>query len=192
MIFISFPVEKTIILCSYCAPFVPPDPLHSCRKLFEKLLTWHVLRMRSWNQSQLVQRRRNIMVHYINIDFWTWIRNDEKLNKDRVESLLMAIPLWDESLASYQQKLWNWCWAMWHGLLSAFFCDMTSHILMGVFRRNILLPSSNNPEDVPLHIWGLYTSRVIVTRVRGVITKKIAVCILFAVKGSNHKYFGAI
>jgi len=28
MIFISFPVEKIIIPCSYWAPFVPPDLLH--------------------------------------------------------------------------------------------------------------------------------------------------------------------
>jgi len=29
MIFISFPVEKIIIPCSYFAPFVPPDLLHT-------------------------------------------------------------------------------------------------------------------------------------------------------------------
>ena len=29
MILISFPVEKIKILCSYCAPFVPPDLLHT-------------------------------------------------------------------------------------------------------------------------------------------------------------------
>ena len=28
MILISFSVEEIIIPCSYCAPFVPPDPLH--------------------------------------------------------------------------------------------------------------------------------------------------------------------
>ena len=29
MIFIAFPVNKIIILCSCCAPFVPPDLLHT-------------------------------------------------------------------------------------------------------------------------------------------------------------------
>jgi len=29
MIIISFPVEEIIILFSYSAPFVPPDPLHT-------------------------------------------------------------------------------------------------------------------------------------------------------------------
>ena len=29
MIFISFPLEEIIIPCSYCAPFVPPDLLHT-------------------------------------------------------------------------------------------------------------------------------------------------------------------
>ena len=29
MIIISFPLEEIIILFSYCAPFVPPDLLHT-------------------------------------------------------------------------------------------------------------------------------------------------------------------
>ena len=29
MIFISFPLEKIMIPSSYCAPFVPPDLLHT-------------------------------------------------------------------------------------------------------------------------------------------------------------------
>jgi len=34
MIFVSFSIEKIIIPCSYCAPFVPPIPLHIQSNLY--------------------------------------------------------------------------------------------------------------------------------------------------------------